>query len=86
MPTFAEKVDIFSFMASQLAFPIYPHVLQRVVAAKSTNILKISWATLPIVCYLAQVNIDAHIRTHTRIHTHTHTRTHTYTHICMHAH
>jgi hypothetical protein len=84
MPTFAEKVNIFSFMASQLAFPIYPHVLQRVVAAKSTNILKLSWATLPIVCYLAQVNTNAHMHTHT--HTHTHTRTHTYTHICMHAH
>jgi SSS family solute:Na+ symporter/sodium/pantothenate symporter len=55
VPTFAEKVDVFSFMASQLAFPIYPHVLQRVVAAESTGVLKLSWATLPIVCYLAQI-------------------------------
>jgi SSS family solute:Na+ symporter/sodium/pantothenate symporter len=55
VPTFAEKVDVFSFMASQLAYPIYPHVLQRVVAAESTNVLKLSWATLPIVCYMAQI-------------------------------
>jgi hypothetical protein len=55
IPTLAEKIDFFSFMCSQLAFPIYPHLLQRVVAAESTNVLKLSWATLPIVCYFAQV-------------------------------
>jgi SSS family solute:Na+ symporter/sodium/pantothenate symporter len=55
MPTMVQKVDIFSFMCSQLAFPIYPHVLQRVVAAESTNVLKLSWATLSIVCYFAMV-------------------------------
>jgi Na+/proline symporter len=30
-------------------------VLQRVVAAESTNVLKLSWATLSIVCYFAMV-------------------------------
>jgi hypothetical protein len=42
LPTMAQKIDFFSFMASQMAFPIYPHVLQRVVAAESTNVLKVS--------------------------------------------
>jgi SSS family solute:Na+ symporter/sodium/pantothenate symporter len=55
VPSMAEKIDYFSFMCSQLAFPIYPHVLQRVVAAESTNVLKLSWATLSIVCYFAMV-------------------------------
>jgi Na+/proline symporter len=55
VPTIAQKIDFFSFMCSQLAFPIYPHVLQRVVAAESTNVLKLSWATLSIVCYFAML-------------------------------
>jgi SSS family solute:Na+ symporter/sodium/pantothenate symporter len=54
-PTMDEKVGYVSFMFSQLAFPIYPHVLQRVVAAESTNVLKLSWATLSIVCYFAMI-------------------------------
>jgi Na+/proline symporter len=54
-PTMTEKVGYLSFVVSQLAFPIYPHVLQRVVAAESTDVLKLSWATLSIVCYFATV-------------------------------
>jgi SSS family solute:Na+ symporter/sodium/pantothenate symporter len=55
VPTTLQKIDIFSFIASQMAFPIYPHVLQRVVAAESTNVLKFSWAFLPIACFMSQI-------------------------------
>jgi Na+/proline symporter len=54
-PSMDEKINIGSFMASQLAFCIYPHVLMRVVAASSTNILKLSWGSLSVVCWLAQI-------------------------------
>jgi SSS family solute:Na+ symporter/sodium/pantothenate symporter len=52
LPTVAQKVDFFSFMAAQMAFPIYPHVLQRVVAARCSAHLR-TYLTRYLACQKA---------------------------------